>query len=66
MHKMERHSRDAPEVCRGVNASWMLTVITITQSNMYEGSRLQEVGMSVHQSKHARVPKVNSQMCTTK
>ena len=34
------HSQDASRVCKGVSAVWMLTVITTTQSIMFEGSRL--------------------------
>ena len=38
--KVEWHSWDLSEVCTGINASLTLTVITTTQSNMFEGSRL--------------------------
>ena len=38
--KVEQCSQDVSEVCKGVNASQMLTAITTTQSITFEGSRL--------------------------
>ena len=38
--EIERHSWDVSEVFKGVNMSWTLTVITITQTDTIEGSRL--------------------------
>ena len=38
--EIEQCSRDVSEVSKGIDASQMLTVITTTQTNAIEGSRL--------------------------
>ena len=40
LKKMEWHSQDVSEVCKGIGTSWTLTGITTTQLNTFEGSRL--------------------------
>ena len=61
---VERCLWDVSEVFKGVDTSRMLTVTTTTQIQLKEvGSR--NAGTSAHQSKHAWVPKVDSQTCRT-
>ena len=40
LEKVEQCSQDVCEVCRGIGMARTLTGITITQLNMFEGSRL--------------------------
>ena len=40
MKKVEWHSQVVSKVCKGIDASQMLTAITTTQSITFEGSRL--------------------------
>ena len=40
LEKVEQCSQDVSEVCRGIDVSQMLTGITTTQLNTFQGSRL--------------------------
>ena len=60
--KVEWHSQDVSEVCKGIDASQMLTAITTTQSITFKGSRLQEcrhVSMSIQACTSAQSEQLN-------